>query len=419
MKRFLRFGTSAGLLGLSPILISVATFVSVPIILGTLGPQIWVSITIGQAIGEIARALVVWGWNSIGITIVAPMSPAEKLRYYFASILPRVMIFVVVAVAITIGSFAIPSADPGSALRMSFAGAIYGLTGGWLLISNGEPLKFVLFDALPRAASILIASLLLLAIPSPAIYGWVNIVGSLLAVCLPFALAARRAKPNGVKIALGTFREAIAALRRGLPIVGSVLVMVMRISFSVLAAPFIAPSATPTVALGDKFFRWANTAMTPIMQTLLARIPRLGGGIRRRARLALILAWSGGLILGIVTVFVVRYLSGPLSHGQIVIPFASAIPIGIAAMMVFVAGITGNSVLVMFGRLNQVFSAGLVALVLLVASSVSLGLLFGASGMFWAFAIAESVVVIYQSFVVAAELRRAPVETSKAHDADN
>lgn len=407
MKRLLRFGSSAGLLGIAPLLVSVATFISVPLILGTLGPELWVSITIGQAIGEIARSLVVWGWNSIGLTIVAPMSRDEKTEYYFASLLPRFIVLIPVAAGVVIVPYLIPNADPESAIRMGFVGAIYGLTAGWYFISSNEPLKYVLCDALPRAASILVAALLLLAIPSVWVYGWINIAGSFVAVGLPYLMIRGRARGYGVPTAIGRPNAAFSALRRGLPIVGSQLVMVSRISFAVLAAPFIAPAQTATVALGDKFFRWANTGMTPVMQTLLVRIPRGDTSLVAKARRGLAIAWSGGVVIGAGATIVTYLLSGLISHGQINLGFSMAVPIGIAVMMLFIAGIGGNSVLVMFGRVRQVFSAGAIALVVLVVVSLLLAPQFGAVGIFWAFAASETSVVAYQSIVILSEFRKA------------
>lgn len=407
MKRLLRFGSSAGLLGIAPLLVSVATFISVPLILGTLGAELWVSITIGQAIGEIARSLVVWGWNSIGLTIVAPMAKPEKTEYYFASLLPRLIVLIPVAAAVVVAPYIIPNADPETAIRMGFVGAIYGLTGGWYFISSNEPLKYVLCDALPRAASILFAALLLLVIPSVWVYGWINIAGSIVAVGLPYVIIRRRAREYGVGTSLGRFGKAVGALRRGLPIVGSQLVMVSRISFAVLAAPFIAPTQTAVVSLGDKFFRWANTGMTPIMQTLLVRIPRGESPLVVKAKRGLVIAWSGGIVIGAASIAVTYFLSDVISHGQISLGLSIAVPLGIAVMMLFVAGIGGNSVLVMFGRVRQVFSAGAIALIVLVVVSLALTPALNAAGIFWAFAASETSVVAYQSIVIAGELRKA------------
>ncbi|MEL5992362.1 hypothetical protein ACOKGD_13110 [Microbacterium phosphatis] len=406
MKRYLRFGASAGMLSLAPLLISGATFISVPILLGTLGTDLWVSIAIGQAIGEIARALVVWGWNSIGLTVVSPMEPAERLRYYFASLLPRFLVLIPVAIGCVVAAYAIPSEDPASAVRMAFVGAVYGLTGGWLLIANREPLLMVICDALPRAASILIASVMLLFIPSPDVYGWTNILGSVVAVAAVYTLAVRRSRAAGVTPGFGTFSAALAALRHGLPIVGSGLVMVLRISFAVLAAPFLAPAATEVIALGDKFFRWANTAMTPVLQTLLVRIPRMTGSPAHRAVRGLQVAWLGGLLVGAASAAVIVPASSLISHGLIQLDVLTAIPIGIAVTMVFVAGVTGNSVLVMLGRVRQVFAAAVTALIVLVATAAILGPIFGSTGVFWAFAAAETTVVVYQTVAVFRELRR-------------
>lgn len=405
MKRLLRFGSSAGLLSLAPLLVSLATFVSVPIILATLGADLWVSITIGQAIGEIARSLVVWGWNSIGLTIVAPMAPEEKTRYYFASLLPRIIVFLPVAVGLFIVPYIIPNEDPMAAVRMGFVGAVYGLTGGWYFISSNEPVRYVLWDALPRALSILVAALLLLVVPRIDIYGWVNLIGSIIAVAAPFMIVGRRARRMGIEPRLGGFREAGAALRRGLPIVGSQLVMVSRISFAVLAAPFLAPAQTAHVSLGDKFFRWGNTAMTPVMQTLLVRIPRGDAPVKTKAKRGLTVAWVGGAVIGVAAVFVTVLLGGILSQGQIHLGWDIAVPLGIAIMMLFVAGIGGNSVLVMLGKVRQVFTAGSIALVVLVVVAFVLAPQFGAAGMFWAFAASETSVVVYQSVAVLRALR--------------
>lgn len=406
MRRLLNFGASAGVLGLSPLLVSLATFVSVPILLGVLGSDVWYSIALGQSIGEIARALVVWGWNSIGLTVVSPMAPDDRVRYYFRSILPRAIVLIPVGVGSVVLAYLIPSADPMSAVRMSLVGAIYGLAGAWLFIANKEPHKVLLYDGLPRAAAILVASALVLVFESPSMYGWTNIGGSVLAVGIVFVLTARRARRDNVRWTFGTVKQALSALRFGLPIVGSGLVLVLRMSFAVLAVPFIAPAGTALVALGDKFFRWGNTAMTPIMQTLMVRIPRAAGTRRRRVLLGLKVAWGVAGILGAIATVVIVVGSPLISHGNLVLGFDVAIPLGIAIAMVFVAGITGNCVLVMLGRVHQVLVAALAALVVLVCAAIGIGTVFGTAGIFWAFALAEATVVAYQTIVVFVMLRR-------------
>jgi hypothetical protein len=405
MRRALRLIGGIGLLGMSPLLVSLATFLSVPIILGVLGPEIWLAIAVGQAIGELSRVVVIWGWNSIGLTVVAAKTTPERVRYYLDSIAPRLILLVPVSAIAIVVSIFMPVVDQERTALMALVGAVYGMNAAWAFIGGREPLSYLLWDAAPRAGSILIASLALLVIPSAALYGWINLIGSVVAVGVPALIFVRRAKKLEVPIRWQPWSDVVASLIRGAPAFGSGFVMVLRLSFAVVAAPIISPVAGVAVALGDKFLRWSNTGMTPLMQALQVRIPRGSQPLPFRLRRGLVIAWIVGPAIGTVVAVTLPWASSLLSHGQIALGFDIAIPVGIAISLVFIAGITGNSALVLLGRVRSVFHGAVLALVVLSASFVPLTLTFGASGSFWALALSETTVTVYQFIVVRTALR--------------
>lgn len=406
MRRLLEAASAVGVLSLSSLSISLATFISVPVLLRVLGPEVWVTIALAQAFGEIGRVLVVWGWNSIGLAIVAPMSPRERLSYYFRSLPPRLLLLVPTSAVLCTIIWVVAPGDVTVAVLVVLAGALYGLTGGWLFIAAGEPGKMVLLDAVPRAGSILLGTVGVLLIPSGEVFGIACLLGSLVAVLLPFVVARHRTLAMGHTPDWGGVADAFSALRYGLPVVGSVLVMVARFSAVLLSAPVVAPRSLETVALGDKFFRWANTAITPIFQTVIVRVPRLAGSARRRVAAGLLIAWSGGVVLFIGTLPVVIYGSELLSGGQITLTMVHAVPIAVAVMVVFVSAITGNCLLIMMNRRGSLLTSSVLGLLILGLGILTLGPSYGGPGLFWAFAISESSVCLAQHAVLAVSLRQ-------------
>lgn len=397
LKTAVRVFHGAGLLGLSPLLISAATLISVPVLLRVLGEQPWLSIAVGQAVGELCRVIVVWGWNSIGLARVARMDEGERLTYYFESLVPRfLLVFPVAGLAAVVLFFVIPLEDPLAAWLPACASALYGLNAAWVLIGGREPMKLLLFDAVPRSASILLGTLAVSMLHVASSYGAVTAIGSFAAVAIPLCAMLLRARSRGIAVTLGAWRNSLSLLREGLPVVAAGLITVGRLSFAVVVSPIAGAAAAPAVALGDKFLRWANTAMTPVLQSLQVRIPRGDSHIIDRARRGVLSAWLIGVPIGLAVGIVVPIASELISGGEIVLGLDIAIPVGIQTTLIFVASITGNSVLVLLGRLKSVLSGSALSLIVLGILFLPLYTAFGAAGAFWALVSSEAVVTTYQ-----------------------
>lgn len=399
-----RLAGSAALLSLSAASVSLATFISIPIILGVLGAQLWVSIAVGQALGELARVVIIWGWNSIGLTVVSSLDPRERLTYYFTSLPPRLLLLAAAGGAAAVTAATIPTQDRAAAAVMAFAASIYGLSGGWVFIGGKEPLMMVLCDAVPRALSIVAAAMAVLLFRTPLAFPLTTVVGTTLAVLVPFVVLRRRAARADVPFAPDV-RGIPRRLKEGWPAFVSAFVLSLRLLGPVILAPVIVPAASAAVALGDKFLRWGNTAMTPFMQTLQVHIPKGAGTLERRITRGIGAAWAMGLALGAAVALVVPPVSGLLSHGEIHLPHTLSIPLGVVVLSIFVSAITGNSALVLIGRVRQVMASAICGLAVMAVTFPLMAGRWGATGAFWGLAMAEVAVMVWQFTAVAIALR--------------
>lgn len=400
--RLVRLAGRVGALGASQLLVSVATLLSVPILLRVLGPSLWLSIAIGQAIQEIARATVIWGWNSVGLSYIASMGASERAQYYLRSLLPRILLLGPVAVAVVVAALVIPMEDNLAAALIGLGGALYGLGGAWAFVGGDEPGRQFMWDAAPRAAAIVAGSAVVVAMPTAVAYALVVAAGQVVAVVGTFAVMNRRTAGT-IRQRMGTAREAVDALRRGAPAFGAGILLVLRVSMPVIVTPLIAPAAAPMVALADKFLRWANTAMTPVLQALQVRVAASGLELPVRVRRATAAAVVVGPVLGIGTTVVSRFASGPMSDGAIVLSWGTSVFVGVIVCLVFAAGLIGNSVLAVMDRMSTVFRIAVGALVALAITFVPLTLWLGAEGAYLSVALVETYVVATQVAV----LRRA------------
>lgn len=395
----------AALLSTSALSVSLATIISIPVVLAAIGATAWVSIAVGQAIGELVRVVVIWGWNSIGLTVVAALDPGGRVSYYAGSLVPRAGLYVVTASVGAAVAYLTPTASPTTAALTAVAVGLYGLSGGWVFIGGREPVHMVVLDAIPRALSILAAALAVHVTRESIAFPATTMVGTLLAISIPFAVLRRRASRIGVPFALEV-SSAPARLRQGAPAFTSAFVLALRLMAPVILAPYLAPAGAAAVALGDKFLRWSNTAMTPVMQTLQVHIPVGSAPLAQRIRRGIITAWIIGGALGVFVAAAVPWLSPILSHGEIRLHASLSVPLGFVVMTIFVAGITGNSSLVLLGEIRQVMRSALAGLTVMAVAFPLLAWRYGAVGAFWGLALAELTVTIWQLAAVVRALRR-------------
>ncbi|WP_336855015.1 hypothetical protein [Sinomonas albida] len=152
-KRFLGF---AGL----PMLSSLAPFLLLPWIARLGGSSDWAAINIGQSVGMFAAMIVSYGYTMTGPARVTSIgSEAERAKLYLLSVTTRVAIFVVAvpAVAVTV-LWISPAGSSSIGIWMGIAAASSGLSMTWYGVATGSPRDIALFDAVPRAISVVSAA---------------------------------------------------------------------------------------------------------------------------------------------------------------------------------------------------------------------------------------------------------------------
>lgn len=399
VRRFTRFFSGAGLLALSPLLVSLATFISVPIVIATLGSEVWVSIAVGQALGEIARVVVIWGWNSTGLARIARRDADERLAAVRASYAPRAVLLVLALCAVVVISFLLPVQENGVVALVAAAGAVTGLSSGWYFVGSREPVAFFLGESMPRAAGILLASVAMWVHASATLYGCLTALGMAVSVLVPMLVVRRRAMTASAPRPDTSPRAIARALRDGASAAGTGFLRAARIGTPVVIAPVLTYAGSATIALGDKLLRWINTGITPLMQSLQIRVPKVEDGYRRGASRLMLASAAFGLVVAAAVALVLPAVSHVISLGEIPIDFSLSVPIAVIMGALFVSGVVGNGLLVALDSVHLVFRIDLIALPVFAALFIPMTLQWGPLGAFWALALVELFVVVAQIFV--------------------
>lgn len=396
MQKFLSLFKNLGAFGLAPVVISLASILSVPVTLHVLGDQVWLSIAVGQTAGELARLLTIWGWNSTGLSLVASMDQRQRTLYYLRSMPVRLVLFCLTALILLPVALFMPVASASGLYLMALAGAVLGLSGSWVFIGAREPGKLLLFDSLPRTLGIFAATGLILLFPRVEVFAGTIILGNAISALGPWIYHLRLKAQLGLESWLLSWSEILQSIRQGVSgfVIG--FVMSARMSLPVLAAPLLIPEAATMVALADKFMRWGNTAMTPIMQFVQTGIPRSPGSLPQQIIRGTKLVALLSSLLTLVATGVTYWGSGPMSTGQIQLSWPISFVVGAVLGLVFATTVTGNTSLVLLGRTGTVARYSLTALLILLLALYPAALLWGGFGVMAAYALSELGILLLQ-----------------------
>lgn len=411
-KNFKSTVLGVGAFGLAPFIISIASILAVPIMISQLGSALWLSIAVGQAAGELARAVTIWGWNSVGLARVSAMTDHERTKYYLESIPPRLVLFTICTLILIGSAFIVPVTSAVSYGLVAVAGALLGLSGAWAFIGAREPKLLILIDSLPRALTIGLAALLLLFIPQPEIFGILTLAGNLIAVTLPVIIYKKRQSTSELDIEKTSFGGIRKQIRSGFSAFTIGFVMTARMSLPVLLSPSLIPAYADVIALADKFLRWGNTAITPVMQYVQTGIPRISGTLGHKARKGTRLAIIIGCGLAALSSIATLLIAPLVSDQQIHLPPLVCIQVGLVLGLVFVSSVTGNSTLVILGKTGTVAKGatfGLIAMGLLI---IPMSLTFKAVGMMLAYLVAETGIITFQMLLLRKTLKFISTEGS-------
>lgn len=400
VKKLAIFFGQSGALAIAPLLISIASVISVPVILSARGESFWVSVAVGQALGEIGRAVTIWGYGG-RIAYVSSLHPEERARFYEISVRLRGIVFVLTMPILCLVAWFIPVSNPLVSILMVVAGCTYGLGASWMFVATSSPKDLVIFDALPRGFGIAFGAFTLLFFSgqgSEVIYGAFVILGGVLGAVMAWWKLSLNGKVRNTFAISRTniWTEAV----EGLPGLTYTLALTTRLSLPVTLVPILVTSSGAVLALGDKLLRWLNTGFTPIVQLLQTKVLRGEGTAREMIRRATWLSFILGTLVALVSTIVIPVLSNIVGVGQVKIDLLSALPLGIALGSIALTTVLGLSVLPMLESRRTTMPAALVSVAALLVFLPILSSRFGEVGAFWALALAEIIIATMQSFVI-------------------
>lgn len=408
MSKFSSTVKNLGAFGIAPVIISLASICSVPVTLHILGDKVWLSIAVGQTAGELVRLVTIWGWNSTGLSHVAAMNVEERTTYYLRSVPVRITLLALATIIVFGVSFVVPVVSQSGFFLMAMAGGVLGLAGSWVFVGAREPGKLLLFDSLPRALGILVATGLVLLIPVVEVFAGTIILGNVVAALGPWIYHLKLKEKLKIPFTRLTFIEIIEEIRNGFTgfLIG--FVMSARMSLPVLLAPTLLPEVATTVALADKIMRWGNTAMTPIMQFVQTGIPRGHGTLNQKIIKGTKTVFLLSTFVAVVSTAVAYYGSGVMSAGKIPLTFAISALVGLVLGLVFATTVTGNTSLVLLGRTGTVAKYSVFALIILLILIFPTAILGGAFGLMAAYVLSELAILILQLNLLKKLITRTP-----------
>lgn len=400
IKRLVLFFGQSGALAVAPLAISIASVISVPIILSARGESFWVSVAVGQALGEIGRAVTIWGYGG-RIAYVSNLPSKERPKFYEISVRLRTLVFALAMPILCLVAWFIPVSNPLVSILMVVAGCTYGLGASWMFVATNSPKELLFLDALPRGFGIAFGAFTLLFFSgqtSEIIYGALVILGGLLGAVISWWKLSLNGNVRKTFTVSRTsiWNEAI----EGLPGLAYTLALTTRLSLPVTLVPILVTSSGAVLALGDKLLRWLNTGFTPMVQLLQTKVLRGEGTPSEIIKRATSLSFILGALVALVSTVVIPVLSTLVGVGQVKIDLLSALPLGIALGSIALSTVLGLSVLPMLQSRKTTMPAALLSVAALLVLLPVLSINFGEVGAFWALALAEIIIAAMQSLVI-------------------
>ena len=382
----------------------VVSLATVPFVVVYAGKDAWASVAVGQSLGSIIGIFTLLGWVQNGPTEVARTTPEIRGAYFARSAYVRSLSLVVTVPAICAASVLLGTTYVWLCALAALAMLVTNLGASWFFVGEGNPRGLFLFETLPRALGIVVATAALAWGASPVVYGVLTLAGSVCAVAASWADVFRRNRVTGFEAP--TLREVGAIVWGQKHGIGTAVLSAVYQSVPLLIVQGLYAGATASFALADKIKQQAMTAYRPVSQVAQGWTPRGSASeVRRRVEKVAKLIVPVATVAAVVSASAGPFAANLLSGGNIQVGWGMSAAFGIAFGMNIVSLTVGVACLVPIGREAAITASAALGLLTFCVSAVPLGILAGGGGIAWSVACGQTVVAVYQLVVLAAHLR--------------
>lgn len=387
----------------------------IPVVIAVAGPQVWGQLAIAQAAGAMAAVVVAYGWNLIGPATVAGMPAEQRGEYYFNSLVSRLLLFVLAGLAYWIAVWLILGNTPDFlALALGGFSLVVGALGGvWFFTGEGSPKRLVLAVTAPITLFTLLGAGLYLWVENLLVFTAVQFLGYTLSVVFS-ALSIARRYPTVIDFNLG---RAAARLKESFSAVVTAVTATLYVNAPILIVNLLVPAAVPAYALIDRVLKFSLTVMSPLTQLAQSYVPAAPDNreFQRRVKQSLTGVAVVAVAASLTFLALAQFVTGILSNQSITVSWELVAPFALSLGLIIFSSITGLAILAALNRFRVVAEATVIGAGTGLILTFVLGSYLGVTGIAWAVAVAEAVVLGYHFF----RLRMIPLVVNQGGTREN
>lgn len=317
---------------------AVISLLSIPIIIAAVGPDIWVDIAAGQALGGIAAVVATLGWDISGPARVAMGEREERLRTLATSITTKVLVSIPLLLILAIADVLIARHSPMLAVLGSMMMLAQAFSATWYFAGTDDPVGLLLLDTLPRIGTTYLGwGLVLVGLPVAVGLG-VHAAAAAVGISTVSVVMLRNGLARVSELfTFDTLLREFRTLRHGVST--QTVVALFAYSPTILASVF-APGAAPLVATVDKVQKQLLTGLGPVGNILVSRVSaQLSQGVAApaAARTGLRSTVSIGLLFGVFAALAGIPLVWLLSAGTFIPDLGMTLLLGASVGASFIA----------------------------------------------------------------------------------
>lgn len=374
---------------------TIVGLISIPVITGIAGAHLWAVQAMSQSVSIMFGILVAFGWGTTGPSMIASADKAARPQLFLDSLVSRSYLFLIAVPAMAAVMVGLQPDHVLLVVLASIAYLIPFLGGSWYFIGEAKPKRLFMIDALPQLSGTLVG-LAVLALTRNIV--WLvatQLIFNILALTLTCLVIIRPAKtqlvPNfGLRQAFGRLtlqRHGVVTAATGS----------LYVNLPLVAINLFLPAQLELYLMADRIFRYGVVTLSPLLQFIQGWIPEGGReNLRHRlvrsAQVAPLFGFVGGM--GI-------FLLGPiaseiLSNGLVIVHHSLSGAVGMMFFSVAVSQIIGLACLISVGQGKALVQSTVLGAICGAPAIVVAALFTDVTGVAWAVAISEVIVVAYQ-----------------------
>lgn len=384
---------------------AVINVVTIPLIISSAGASLWAEFAVAQAIGTIVSLVAAAGWGLTGPADVVRRGTRDRGLHFLESSWARMYLFIALLPLACVALALFRPTNLPMSLVMLLAVSFGSLGASWYFIGESSPGRLFWIDTMPRVIGSVLGVTLLAITRDAWWYVALYAVGAFATVVVPVITIPRRTGVGYGEVSLAP-RRSIALLVEQRAAMLTAASTAIQINLPIVLVASVAPRALIEYALAEKVYKFAQNALSPVVQVVQGWRMEFGDAQHRQRLQQIMLSVSAfGLLLGAGVALLLPLASRYLSAGRAEISWSVSIAFGAGLAVVTLSRVVSYAFLMALGARREVARGAVVSTVVGLPAVALFAFLFGAAGAAWALTLSEAAALAYQLVVLKRELR--------------